>query len=791
MNYYIDLKSVKKKQITRLSDQFYGEDMINGRELSFTNYYMQMDGKPFMGISGECHFSRVQENQWEDTILKMKMGGINIIAAYVFWIHHEEVEGRIRFDGNRNLRKFAELCKKHNLYLIVRIGPFNHGECRNGGLPDWLYGKPFEVRGDNEGFLACTRRWFQAIGEQLDGLYFKDGGPVIAAQIENEYMHSAAPWELTTGVSNEWLPGGTDGERYMKKIKILAQEAGIITPFYTCTGWGGATTPTDEMLPLWGGYAFWPWIYYDYEGEHPLTPEYIYRDNHNNDVPETYNFVPTYEPENFPYSCCEMGGGMTCMYRYRFQLPYESVDAMANIKLAGGCNFLGYYMYRGGSNPRGEKTPYLNEGQCPKISYDYQAPIGEFGQLRPSYYRLKALHLFMKNYQEQFCRLTTVLPEGSQDIQPEDVDTLRFAVRSDGKSGFLFLNNYQDHAVCKDKKQETVVLELTEKCAGKSNRNTDSVHENIVFSDISLAAGENAILPFNLDIEGYRLIYAKAQPLSVIRENECITYFFFMPEGMKPEYMWDGTGIRTVKGNSFDRDSEGKIIICPDENGMSSFEIDGTYGKVEIVTLTREQSLNFYEIEKNGRRYAVMCSSSIVFDGEKLLLENPQNGEKETVLLSYPKWEMDVESAGTEEESVTNGRFEGIRIHWPESVFKEYELLPNPCGFGRYTIHIPDDLDTYKDAVLQIYYRGDVGHLFQDGVLLSDNFSNEAVWEVGLHEVWETEKGKELTILITPRKKNAVVDVSSTMAGRTEQLSGAVAELYCVKIRKVSELSVK
>lgn len=784
MKYELDLKRVREKYIVPLSDKFYGVDSVNSKELSFTSYYMQMNGKPFMGISGECHFSRVNENQWEDTILKMKMGGINIISTYIFWIHHEEIEGKIRFDGNLNLRKFAQLCKKHGMYLIVRIGPFNHGECRNGGIPDWLYGKPFEIRSNQEGYLAYTKRWFTAIGEQLAGLYFKDGGPVIATQIENEYMHSAAPWELTTGISNEWLPAGSDGDEHMKKLKELAQEAGIITPFYTCTGWGGAATPNDELLTLWGGYAFWPWIYYDYEGEHPLTPEYIYRDNHNNAVPKTYNFEPTYAPEDFPYACCEMGGGMTCMYRYRFQIPYESVDAMANIKLAGGCNFLGYYMYRGGSNPKGEKTPYLNEGQCPKISYDYQAPIGEFGQLRPSYYRLKTLHLFMKNYQEQFCDLVTVLPEGSQEILPEDVETLRFAVRTDGTRGFLFLNNYQDHTECKAKDQETVTLRLA--------------NENITFSDLSMAAGENAVLPFNLNMEGYLLKCAKAQPVSVLHEENRVIYFFFIPEGMKPEYIFDRTWIDSVNGldiqdgvmftDGVNCEVNGKqITINPDTHKMTSFVLDGAQGKVEIVTLTREQSLHYYEIEKDGKKKVLLCDSPVVFDGENLRLENQQNGRKETELLMYPGEQL---SAEMKTEAITKGVFSGIKLCWQEKVFEEITLTPTACGFGRYTVCIPENFASAKDAILQIEYSGDVGHLFADGELLSDNFSNEAVWEIGLCEVMKPETGRELTILITPRKKNAVVDVSSTMAGRTEQLSEAVADLYRVSLRKVAECMV-
>lgn len=379
--------------------------------------------------------------------------------------------------------------------------PFCHGKVRNGGLPDWLYGKPFEVRSLDAGFFDYTRRIYRKYSEQFKRLYYKDGGPIIGTQIENEYMHSAAPWEMITGVSNEWVPGGQDRNEYMITLKQIAQEEGIITPFYTCTVWGGAATPTDEMLPLWGVMHFGHGYFITIKGniQRHLS---IYIDNHNNEAAKTYNFEPTYPPESLPYACCEMGGGMTCFYNYRIQLPYESVDAMANIKLASGCNFLGYYMYRGGSNPKGSKLPYLNEHQCSKISYDYQAAIGEYGQLRRNYFRLKALHIFLQNFADSFCQMTTKLPEGSQDIQPEDVDTLRYAVRTDGKSGYLFLNNYQDHVQCKPKTNEKIILKL-------SNR-------NIEIPDISIAAGEEAILPFYIDIEGYRLVYAKAQLLSFI-----------------------------------------------------------------------------------------------------------------------------------------------------------------------------------------------------------------------------------------------------------------------------------
>lgn len=785
MLHSLDIKEVSKKSVTALSDKFYGKDEKNGRKLSFNNYYMMLDGKPFLGVSGECHYSRVCESQWEDTLLKMKMGGINIVSTYIFWIHHEEVEGKFRFDGNKNLRKFIQLCQKYGLYVIVRIGPFDHGEVRNGGFPDWLYGKPFETRSTDAEFLSYVRILYRKLAEQFEGLYFQDGGPIIAAQIENEYMHSAAPWEFTNGTTKEWIPGGHDGNAYMLALKKIAQEEGILTPFYTCTGWGGAATPTEEMLPLWGGYAFWPWIYYDYQGEHPATPEYIYRDKHNNRVRKTYNFEPFYEPESMPYACCEMGGGMTVTYQYRFQLPYESVDSMANIKLAEGCNFVGYYMYRGGSNPRGEKTLYLNEGYCPKISYDYQAPIGEFGQLRPSYYRLKALHLFLQNFKEQFCDLTTVLPENSQEIKPENTELFRYAARTDGEKGFLFLNNYQDHVVCKDKKEEKVILHTKK--------------GTIAFPEISIAAGETAILPFGMDLGGYRLLCATAQPLAVMHENGKTQYFFFVPDGMRCEYVLEGNDIQFVNGK---RTAKSEIHIR--QKAEDYLLLEGSHGQVEIFTLSREQSLQFYQISFRGREYAVLSPLPILCEEDCIRIENRANTEKATLLKWYPEnpfaykncevscahekaADLECFLAKTGEKAA---HWELMTLHWDTSKELVRSLSFEKKGAGRYKILLPEVKEEYKDWMLRISYDGDVGYLFENGTLISDNFNNGTVWEIGLKEALLKQDQTELTLLISPRKEDANV-VSSAMAGRMEQTKESMEGVHTIEICPVREQMIQ
>lgn len=185
-----------------------------------------------------------------------------------------------------------ELCVRHGLHVIVRLGPFCHGEVRNGGLPDWLYGKSYEVRSLDAGFLDAVRGLYAHVAQQLRGLYFKDGGPIIAAQVDNEYMASSAPWEMTTGISREWVPSGHDGAGYLERLRDIAIEEGIDPPMFTCTGWQSPVP--DDMLPLWGGYAYRPWLFYDGVGaegmtEHPATDEYRYRRLHGSSTSDGFD----------------------------------------------------------------------------------------------------------------------------------------------------------------------------------------------------------------------------------------------------------------------------------------------------------------------------------------------------------------------------------------------------------------------------------------------------------------------------------------------------------------------
>src|SRR5580658_5898139 len=163
-----------------------GTQSSSGHEIRVNSRYLTLDGKPWLPVMGEFHFSRYPEKYWEEEILKMKAGGVQIVSTYVFWIHHEEIEGQFDWSGQRNLRHFVELCGKHGMYVFVRIGPWDHGEVRNGGLPDWVLTKS-RVRTNDPAYLSYVQRFFVEIGKQLQGLYWNDDGPIIGVQLENEY----------------------------------------------------------------------------------------------------------------------------------------------------------------------------------------------------------------------------------------------------------------------------------------------------------------------------------------------------------------------------------------------------------------------------------------------------------------------------------------------------------------------------------------------------------------------------------------------------------------------------
>ena len=163
-----------------------GGSSPDGTVIAVNNRYLLKNNQPWLPIMGELHFSRYPRQYWEESLLKMKAAGISIIASYFFWIHHEEIEGKWNWSGDCAYREFVKLCAKHHLFVFPRIGPWAHGECRNGGFPDWLLKKCPEARTNQPLYLEYVEKFYRQIFYQIEGLLFKDGGPIIGIQLENE-----------------------------------------------------------------------------------------------------------------------------------------------------------------------------------------------------------------------------------------------------------------------------------------------------------------------------------------------------------------------------------------------------------------------------------------------------------------------------------------------------------------------------------------------------------------------------------------------------------------------------
>ncbi|WP_027628289.1 beta-galactosidase [Ruminiclostridium cellobioparum] len=747
-----------------------------GQKIGFNSYYMELDGKPFFGVMGEIHFSRLPAADWEDRIIKMKMCGINIVATYIFWIFHEEEKGIFEWGGDKDVKKFLELCKKHEMFVVLRTGPFGHGEVRNGALPDWLYGGPFEVRSNDPGYLFYVKRLYGEIGKQAAGLMYKDGGPVIGVQLENEYMHSAAAWEFSVGISNEWIPAGRDGDSHILKLKELAIEAGLDAPIYTCTGWGEASAPEGEVLALWGGYAYRPWLFFDDIKEHPATEEYIFQDYHNNKFP-SLNYEPKYDPEEYPYACCEMGGGMQAAYAYRFTVPPESVDAMAIIKIAGGCNMIGYYMFCGGTNPDAKGGIYLNEHIWPKKSYDYQAPVREFGLTGESYKRLKRIHYFLNSYEKLLCPMKTILPQGAVDITPQDNETLRYAVRTGNGSGFLFMNNFQDHWEMKDHKDISVGLRLKDEIL--------RIPEN---GGLKLAAGTSCILPFNLDLGGITLKYSTAQMITGIQAGQEKVYFFFEPQGMEAEYCFDTANIsgfsKTEKQTEI---KDERLVIKADEDRNRTFSIMGAGGnKLTVVTLTHEQSLDFWKVNLNGSERVIISNAALICDGKTLKLD--WTGNRKINIDVFPAFDKDIPVTGLELKAT---RQKGIFTSYEmENKHKEISISVKNISRNRASVSLAkDSFEGLKNIMLNIDYSGDIGYAFINGKLIHDNFCNNNSWNIGLKEFQKELMEYEIDIYISPLKTGCRISSDSPMAARSEVYDEAVAEILSIKAQPVFEMT--
>lgn len=724
-----------------------------GEKIAVNNYFITINNKPFIPVTGEFHYSRYPAQYWDESIKKMKAGGVTVIPTYVFWNLHEEEEGKFVWSGDKNLRQFIDLCRKNNMYAIVRVGPFCHGEIRNGGLPDWLLGKPLNIRMNDPLYLSYVERLYNEIGKQLKGLYYKDGGPVIGIQIENEYQHSAAPWGLTypgqpldftaserdrdvthegVAISTANNPYASLGTDHMKVLKTLAEKAGMVTPLYTATGWGNAAIVPNESIPVTAAYAYPFWT-----PKRDYSPFFLYKNMH---ADPDYSPV-SYKPEDYPALPAELGSGISLTYPRRPVAVHQSFDAMINRCLGSGANGIGYYMFHSGSTPRG-KNNYMNDEAygVNKISYEYQGPIGEYGQVREGFHRLKLIHFFLNDFGDLLAPMTVALPSNSSRLKPENIQDLRYAIRVKGNNGFLFLNNFQDDTVIADQKNIQIKVKT-------------SAGDVLIPSDggFDLKSGENVILPFNLNINGAMLQYATAQLL--IKNDDAAPYFvFFTPDGLKGEFSFaPNTVVENIKAAAIDRNTKGTLVKCTEP--VSEFAIINNGKRTNILVIHKDLALKSYVVSINGKK-SLIFSDAVALQTENGL-EFLTDSANTFGIDVYPKTASIPKIASATLKKLNgNTSFSSWRVMLPAF---EFATKTKEISSRKITVALPKTIPAgVNDVYLTIHYTGDTGMDFVNGELVADNFYNGLPWQIGLRKFLSgLAKPTEMVFYFRPMQKNA------------------------------------
>jgi beta-galactosidase len=743
-----------------------------GATLGLNSRYLTRNGKPWLPVMGEFHFSRYPRDQWEEELLKMKAAGVNIVSTYVIWIHHEEIKGQFDWEGQRDLRAFAQLCAKHGLDLVVRIGPWDHGEVRNGGLPDWVL-QQGPTRVNDPIYLTSVRTWYGQIGAQLKGLLWKDGGPVIGVQLENEYAKRG--------------PGA--GEAHILELKKIAIASGFDVPFYFITGWDNAVVPPRAVIPVYGGYPDAPWD----ASTAKLPPAEVYAFRFQSRVAANVNADGAHDrsgtlkrgAEQVPYLTAEIGGGNEVTYHRRPVIEPDDIAAMVPVMLGSGVNLYGTYMFHGGENPDGKRTT-LQESQntgypndLPIKSYDFQAPLGEFGQERGSFRKLKVFQYFLNDFGAQLAPMTVHAPE----VQPRDSADLsvpRASVRSLGDAGFIFCNNYARGYAMPARAGEQFLIRLPQGELAVPDHPVD------------LPSGAYFIWPFNLRTNGVTVRYSTAQLFTHIESSDSHTIYFEAVPGIPVEFAFDAATVRTVEAASGEivRES-GSIYVRGIQPGVESpIDVVSTQGsRVRMIVLSARQAENAWKVRIDDSDHLLITDQDFLADpdgrpgriwlqsistpqftftltpptSDLLKANEPLTLSSKTSLAAtfttgVASWEDPVDFRQTQTAGSAPPVKLGPALDWrPHGVAQAPDAGSLPEA-AKWKITIPSgSLNALKELFLDVKYEGDVARLSADHVLLDDDFSNGQPWMIGLKRFLATQGPSEFELSVLPLRKDAPV----------------------------------
>lgn len=310
-----------------------------------------LNGTPILIKAAEMHYPRIPKPYWEHRIQLAKSLGMNTICLYVFWNYHEQEEGKFDFSGNGDIAEFCRLAQKNGMYVIVRPGPYVCAEWEMGGLPWWLLNKKgIRLRENDPVYLEKVRVFMNKVGEQIADQQIKRGGNIIMVQVENEYG--------AYGVDKP----------YIAAVRDIVKGAGFTdVPLFQCD-WASN---------------------FENNGLEDLVWTVNFGTGSN--IENQFKRLKELRPET-PLMCSEYWSG----WFDHWGDPHETRPAevmVAGIKEMIEKNIsFSLYMTHGGTSFGYWAGANFVPKYVPTItSYDYDAPIGEYGNTTAKYFQLREL----------------------------------------------------------------------------------------------------------------------------------------------------------------------------------------------------------------------------------------------------------------------------------------------------------------------------------------------------------------------------------------------------------------
>lgn len=328
-------------------------------EIKDGSFYM--DGEKFNIYSGTIHYFRSLPEYWEDRLSKLKAAGFNTVETYVSWNLHEPKEGEFDFTtGRRDIVRFVETAKKVGLYVIVRPGPYICAEWDFGGFPAWLLkDKNMRLRCNYPDYLEKVERFYKKLLPLLVPHLATNGGNIIAMQVENEYGSYA------------------NDKEYLEFVKQLTIDCGIDVLLFTSDG------NTNMMLS--GG-----------------TIDGVFK-TLNFGSKAALAFIPLKRfQKDMPKMCSEFWCGWFDHWGNKKHITRGPETVVPEIKafLRQDASF-NFYMFHGGTNFEFTSgSNYDGVLRPTTTSYDYSAPLNEYGDYTPTYHAVRKLLLKKQNLPE-------------------------------------------------------------------------------------------------------------------------------------------------------------------------------------------------------------------------------------------------------------------------------------------------------------------------------------------------------------------------------------------------------